>query len=224
MDSCGAQPLNCCDSGSRNCFLELKPFVHLNPIPLNVSQLHSPNSSVSQHWSGQQQSLNNLSASYSLNGEIHLPPRLNSQGTLVFTIREKRVAASRELYNQRWFTHTGYFYDKTTVVLWGYTAAFNELVCVSVCVLSQSFDLSRCSDIDHRHHHVSSWIWTVYGWRGQNSSILLILWLFSCSFLVVFFKTWYESGDFSLSPQTLKPYLWKCGCLSHDCKLIGLFF
>lgn len=157
-------------------------------------------------------------------GRFTYPLRLNSQGTLVFTIREKRVAASRELYNQRWFTHTGYFYDKTTVVLWGYTAAFNELVCVSVCVLSQSFDLSRCSDIDHRHHHVSSWIWTVYGWRGPNSSILLILWLFSCSFLVVFFKTWYESGDFSLSPQTLKPYLWKCGCLSHDCKLIGLFF
>lgn len=49
-------------------------------------------------------------------GRFTYPLRLNSQGTLVFTIREKRAAAPRELYNQLWYTHTdSYFCDKQTV-------------------------------------------------------------------------------------------------------------
>lgn len=44
-------------------------------------------------------------------------------------------------------------------------------MCVCVRVYSQSFDLSRCSDSNHRHLHVSPWVWAVYGWRGETQSV-----------------------------------------------------
>ena len=98
--------------------------------------------------------------------------RLNSQGTLVFTISERRAAAPAEPCNQCCCTLT----FKSSLLFHCQVAGFCELimlssndsvyVCMCLYVRSQSIDLSRCSDTDHRHLHVSSWIWTVYGWRG----------------------------------------------------------
>ena len=98
VNCCGFRFLTCSDSGSRHCSLELKPFVHLNPIPLNVSQLHSPNSSVSQHWPEQQQSLNNLSASYSLNGGIHLSSETQQSGNIsLYHLDEESCSTKRAI-------------------------------------------------------------------------------------------------------------------------------
>lgn len=107
------------------------------------------------------------------------PLRPSSQGTLVSTIRERRAAAPGELYNQWRYTLVlrQLFLLPASLVMPCWLFSENTLgfllmsVCLFVCVYAQSIDLSRCSDADHRHLHVSSWIWTVYGWRGETEPI-----------------------------------------------------
>lgn len=120
-------------------------------------------------------------------GRFTYPLRFSSQGTLVFAIKRRQAAAVQSVLLH---TRTEAVISVTSIRFFFLSASFWQNlmhpvnVCVFVCLLFQSIDLSRSSDTDHRHLHVSSGIRTVYGWRGWTVSHCLFI-LFS-SILIVF--------------------------------------